>query len=276
MSFKKIAKKRFLEISIMSLLIISLLLSGYFGSMKFGFMNTGDLSEELSYISHSYYLSKYHIWVESYKYFGLVVLLLIPILISTIYSNAYFEKSDIYTIYRKGLKEYLWKSYFKSLLVGAGFVFLSLLIYWLVLQFLPTTNQIFIYGTYNEYENIISPVIIINSFMKAIAIKSPESYILISVLIMTLGSLAYASFSMAIGNFIRQKFARILAPFLILLIIDVIINSILFQLPDSLVLGIYNPHFSISLPWLIIPSIVLLLVSTFLIQVHYSQRINNG
>lgn len=276
MKFKDRYIKNNMMINGMIVLVLILFFSGYFGSIRFGFMDSGDLPRDLLEVSHSYYLSKFHIWFESFDYFGLVLLLIIPLIISTLYANSYFNRSDIYNVYRIGLNKYLSRKYFKAIIIGLTMPLMSLGIYWIILKILPTTNKIFVYGTLNEFENIISPVIIINSTVRELAIRTPKLYILLSTAIMTLGGASYAAFSMALGSFIRQKYARLIAPFLILLIVDAFISTFVFSLPDSLLLGIFNPYFSLPLSWLIIPSFVLLIISTLLIIIHYKQRIYNG
>ncbi|MFX0548542.1 hypothetical protein ACOAKC_04335 [Hathewaya histolytica] len=278
----KILSKRniTLFVSIVLILLITFVVSSYPRVWGQVFSKSEDISKELLALSKRYYGSKYHIWYGSFENFGILIFLLLPIATSSIYAKSYYNKTDIYYIYREGFKKYYIKSFLKVVTLLVIIMSVPIITYWGVLNILPTTSKIFIEGVASEAEGIASSITILNNSIKNLAIHNPNRYVYYTMAVFIISGVNYGIYTYALGNLMKSKIFRYLAPAISLTIIDFIVGMII---------GMINPNFNASVlfdtfntvvlldnSYIIVFNLCLFLFSLLLVFIHYVKRTKEG
>lgn len=270
--------KRLLIISIVviALLIAAMAISSRqesWGQISF---KSSDITLEMQLYANQFNSSRYHIWYNSFNNFGLLLFLLVPIALSEIYAKGYYGKTDRNIIYRLGFRKYYMRKSGKALAISAVLIIIPLLVEWLLLSILPTTRYIYIEGAMKPKYAVISPVTILDPWMKAMAISNPEHCVWIEIALYAVYGTIYGLYAYAIGNFMRSRILRYLAPVLSLVIADFVIGRLIPNFPNSILFDTYNPAMPVGLSYLIPFYTGLLIVSIILLVAHYARRSKEG
>ncbi|AWZ47669.1 hypothetical protein C3495_01885 [Clostridiaceae bacterium 14S0207] len=265
---ENLKKSHFMYLIVCLMLLSTLVISSYQNVWRHVFSKSTDISLELLNLSKQYYASKYHIWYESFNEFQMILYLLIPIVTSSIYANFYYDKTDLYYVYREGLKKYYVKNFFKVLGILCIIIGVPLIIFFIGLNVLPTTNKIFIDGTKLSIQNVVPTITILNQSIRELALKNPNEYIYYTIIVFFVWGVNFGIFSYAIGNFIKFKILRYLAPIIAITIIDFIIGLV----GNSVFWDMTNTAISLDTKTIIMGNLFLFFISLILLFIHYRKR----
>lgn len=274
----RIINKKYVLIStlVTLVLLISMILSSYGETWRHIFSNATDISKEMKNYADQFYFSKYHIWYTSFTYFSLLLFLLIPIAVSWIYSESYYAKTDMNIIYRKGLKRYYSLKCFKAIGLLTAIIALPLLMYWLLLNILPTTNNLYIDGVFEPLYYVIPSITIVHDGIREMAVRNPNQFIWYTLIVFSFCGINYGLFSFALGSFMRSRILRYLLPIISLVIIDFIIGMVIPNFNNSILFDSFNPASVIGLNYIVPFHICLFVVTIGLLLMHYVKRSKEG
>ena len=126
-----------------------------------------DISVALTEYSNAFYSNKYHIWYESFHAYGLLLFLLTPLVMACVYSNQYYDKSDVYQVYRKGFLHYYAAKFGKALSVSAVLSGAAMLLFWTGLCVFAHGTGVYIEDTgFIPEAYVIPSITIVNESVK--------------------------------------------------------------------------------------------------------------
>lgn len=274
----RIINKKYVLIYVLVALIlfISFVFASYGETWRHIFSNATDINAEMRNYANQFYLSRYHIWYTSFKYFSLLLFLLIPIAVSGIYAESYYSKTDMNIIYRQGLKKYYFLKCLKAIGLLSAIIALPLLIYWLLLNVLPTTDKLYLEGIYEPLYYVIPSITIIHDGIREMAAHNPDHYVWYTLIVFILCGINYGFYSYALGNFMRSRILRYLSPVISLVIIDFIIGMLIPNFNSSILFDSFNPAAVIGLSYIVPFQLCMFVITIALLLFHYVIRSKEG
>lgn len=237
----------------------------------------GDISAALTEYGNAFYSNKYHIWYESFHAYGLLFFLLTPLVMACVYSHQYYDKSDVYQVYRKGFLHYYAAKFGKALAVSAVLSGAAILLFWIGLCVFAHGTGVYIEDTgFIPEAYVIPSITIVNESVKTIAAASPFQYVLYTFSTFFLGGMSYCMYVYAVQPFLRSKITRLLLPTVALIIADFVVGMLIPGLEDSLLFDTFNPACLLSPKTVILFHVGLLAVSFICLAIHYCNRKAEG
>lgn len=236
-----------------------------------------DISVALTEYSNAFYSNKYHIWYESFHAYGLLLFLLTPLVMACVYSNQYYDKSDVYQVYRKGFLHYYAAKFGKALSVSAVLSGAAMLLFWTGLCVFAHGTGVYIEDTgFIPEAYVIPSITIVNESVKNTAAASPFQYVLYTFSTFFLGGMSYCMYVYAVQPFLRSKITRLLLPTVAIIIADFVMGMLIPSLEDSLLFDTFNPACLLSTKTIVLFHVGLWAVSLSLLSIHYFNRKAEG
>ena len=209
-----IFNKRFLVLSLISLVLF--LISSYDTVWRdaFGIDRVGDLNSEGMKYLLEYSRNKYHIWIQSYRFISIIFPFVIVIPYTYSYVNERKNKFNLLVISRCGRIKYLINKFIAISCTGALALALPEIIYYIGLSIFSRNTilkpfQLYPYGFFSE-----------------LFTYSPDSYILMTILMHLVLGFTFGAFALGIASFCINKTSVYLIPFGVCLILNIIISNI--------------------------------------------------
>lgn len=259
------------------ILFLNLVHSSYQTCWKHVFSSQSDISPAMAEYSKSFYSSKFHIWYEGFNFYSLLFFLLVPIVLSCVYSNKYYNKTDINEVYRRGFFNYYVRKFLKALVVSVVISGAAITFFWCCLCIFAHGKGLYIEESGFVPEAYVVPSItILNENIKNLAINSPGKYVFYTFMVFLISGISYCIYVYSFETLIRSKVLRLLMPIVSLIIVDFIIGMFIPNFEGSLMFDIFSPVCLLSLKSIIFFNSGLWLVSVVFLSIHYINRKTNG